>query len=88
MATDRLITWLQGSIVNPTITLLFAAALVYFIWGVAEYITKSSDSKAREEGKKHMIWGIVGMAIMVSAFAILSLALNTFGIDKPTKVNF
>ena len=70
-------------VVNPIIAILFAVALAYFLWGVAVFVGKSGESAAREEGKKHIIWGLIGMAIMVSAFAILRIALNTFGIAPP-----
>jgi len=34
-----------------------------------------------EEGKKHMLWGIVGMFIMASVYGIIALLDNTFDLD-------
>jgi len=33
----------------------------------------------RTAGKQHMIWGIIGMAIMVSVFGIINLIMSTIG---------
>jgi FtsH-binding integral membrane protein len=68
-------------IINPLIVLLFTAALVYFVLGLFK-LMKKDDSKALEEGKQHMLWGIVGMAIMVSVFGIMSFITTTIGVGK------
>ena len=58
-------------ILNPTITLMFAAALLFFVWGLVQYIQHADDPGKRKEGSMHMIWGLVGLFIMFSAVAIL-----------------
>lgn len=60
-------------IVNPLIKLLIGLALVVFLWGVAQFIYGAGEDKTREEGKKHIIWGLVGLFIMVSAIGIENL---------------
>jgi uncharacterized membrane protein YjfL (UPF0719 family) len=37
--------------------------------------------------KSHMLWGILGMVIMISVFGILSLIMNTFGIENKGSSN-
>ena len=48
-----------------------------FLWGVVEFVARSNDDTAREKGKKHIVWGIIGLFIMLSAFGILNLICNT-----------
>ncbi len=67
-------------IINPLIILLFALALVYFLYGVVEFLSTNAD-KDRTTGKNHMLWGIFGMFIMISVFAILRIIANTIGAD-------
>jgi nitrogen fixation-related uncharacterized protein len=74
-------------IVNPVIFLMFAVALVVFLWGVAEFLRNSNDASSQEKGKSHILWGLIGMAIMVSAFAIIRVALGTFAIPTPSSIN-
>lgn len=68
-------------ILFPTIALLSAVALLVFLWGVAEYFMNATSDQGREQGVKHITWGIIGLVIMLSAFAILKIAAGTFGLD-------
>ncbi len=67
-------------IINPIIGLLFALAMVFFLWGGAMFIFQADDPKARETGRRHLLFGVFGMFIMVFVVAILSVLTNTFGI--------
>jgi len=67
-------------IINPLITLLFAIAMVYFIWGVVEFIMGAGSEEKRATGRRHMIWGIVGMAIMAGVWGIIRVILGTLGV--------
>lgn len=82
MTLEVFLATLANVIVNPLIRLLFAVALVVFLWGVFEYIKDSDSSDGREKGKKHIIWGIIGLLIMVSAYSIINIALETFGLNE------
>jgi uncharacterized membrane protein len=72
------------NIVNPIITLFLIGALVLFVFGIFEFIKGADNDEARNKGKQHMIWGIVGLFIMVSVFAIIRVLLDTFGINLPS----
>ncbi len=69
-------------ILYPLIALLFALALFIFIYGCFEYIRHSADSSAHETGRMHILYGIIGMFVMLVAFSILSIAANTFGLNN------
>ena len=77
-ATD-LITKVKTNIFNPLITLGFGVALIIFLWGVAEAIRNARSDEGRTTGRTHMLWGIFGMFIMVSAFGIMNLICQTIG---------
>jgi hypothetical protein len=66
---------------------MFAVAFVIFLWGVAQYIRNSNSPDANKTGRDHMIYGIIGMAIMVSAFAIIKIVIGTFDIPAPDIIN-
>ena len=70
-------------ILNPIIVLMFAVALLVFIWGVFQFISNATENSAREDGKRNMLWGIVGMFIMVSVYGIIRVILSTFGFSGP-----
>lgn len=85
-AANRLIIKFAEVIVNPAIIVMFAVAFLVFLWGLAEYLRNSSQAGGKNDGKDHIIWGLVGMVIMVSAFAIIRILLSTFGIDVPDTI--
>lgn len=74
---------LNQAILFPLITLLLTIALVVFLYGCFLFIAGAGNEEARSRGKRHILWGIVGMLVMVSAYAILNIAANTFGIAVP-----
>jgi hypothetical protein len=73
----RLIDSIEFLIIIPLIKLLFAAGLVFFFWGLAQFIMNADSDEGRTKGKQHMIWGIVGMFIMIGAYAIINILTNT-----------
>ena len=75
---------LTSVIINPLIALIFAAGLLVFIWGIVEYIWGlSTDTKGKEKGKQHMLWGIIGMFVMAVSYTILKIIAGTLGVSLP-----
>lgn len=63
-------------IINPFIYLMIGVATLVFFWGVAEMLRNLDNDKARENGKRHMFWGIIGLTIMVCVLGIYQLVKN------------
>lgn len=76
---------LVSEVLNPLIVLLFAIATVLFLWGVAEFIRNAPDSEGRKQGINHMIWGVVGIAIMLSVWGIMGIIADTLGVSLPSR---
>jgi hypothetical protein len=76
-------------ILNPIITLLFALATVYLIYGIVKFLSSDAGDKgsSREEAKKAILWGLVGMVIMFSVFGLIKFVLDTFGITQDVPAN-
>jgi len=64
------------STLNTVIMLLFVLVTLYFIWGVVKYVSAAGDEAKLKAGKQHMIWGIIGMAVMAGAWGIVNLVVN------------
>lgn len=75
-----LLNKILDNIVIPIIFLLIAVGVVYFLWGVVVFIQNADNPEKREEGYKHMIWGIIGIFIMVSARGIVNIITSTMGV--------
>lgn len=75
------ITRIFDNIITPMITVLFFLATAVMLYGLVEYLAKSSSEEGRSDGRRHMLWGVIGLAIMFSAVAIVRLICGFF--DNP-----
>lgn len=69
-----------ANVLNPVIGLLFALAMLYFFWGLFKFISNTADEDGRAEGKRVIVNGLIGMAVMFSVFGIVRLIVNTLEI--------
>jgi len=58
---------------NIFIGVLFTLVTVYFFWGIVEFVrsTGAGNEEGIKKGKSHMLWGIIGMAVMGAAWEIV-----------------
>ena len=80
---NNLIGKINEQIIAPIILLLFVLSLAIFFWGVADYIRGSGNEEVRKVGRDHLLWGIIGIFIMVSAWAIIKILLSSIGAPDP-----
>jgi hypothetical protein len=73
---------IQGFILQPLIYLIFAVAIVYFLYGVLTYVRKGGDEDDRRAGKEMMIYGIIAIAVMVSVYGLINLVTGTFKLEE------
>lgn len=66
-------------IVNPAILLIFSLGFATFMFGMLQFMWSLNSGEVSQKGKNHMIWGVVGMFLMVSAYGIISIIDETFG---------
>lgn len=87
MDIDTLILKINKNIVNPFIAFLFVLATLLFLYGLFQFFFADKvggaegGATARETGKRHMVWGLVGMFLMISVFGIMRVIVNTLGAD-------
>lgn len=61
------------------IPLLFAVAILVFIYGIVKFIG-NEESAEKEDGKQFMMWGIIALAVMFSVWGLVEILGNTFGV--------
>ena len=71
---------LQDNVLGPLEMILFAAGLLLFVWGLVKFLWNIGEGGDQTEGKDHMLWGIIGMTIMISIWGIITLIDNTFNL--------
>ncbi len=81
-AAQQLILNINSTIVNPLVVVIFTFALAAFLWGVRGYVSNADNPEARATGANQILWGIIGMALMLMSFTIVRIVVHTFGLDK------
>ena len=76
---QRIITY----IVDPAILLIFSIGFLLFIWGLVVFISNPEDAAKRKTGLQHMVWGILGMFIMIASEGIIKIVIGTFDLQVP-----
>jgi Na+-driven multidrug efflux pump len=78
---DGFIERVNTVIVNPLIILFFAIAFMLFFAGLLRFFfQRDQSSDEAKKGRRHMLWGIIGMFIMMSVFGIMAAIKNTLGV--------
>mgnify|MGYP003394710976 CR=1 FL=1 len=80
MKSDQVIARLVDNILQPIVYLLFAVAITVFFWGIFQLIRGADSEDELKTGKRHLLWGLIGLLIMFGALGILMIIKNTFGI--------
>jgi hypothetical protein len=78
---STLIGRFESYIINPALLVLFAAGFLLFVFGLVEFMVTMGRGGESDEGKQHMLWGVIGMLIMVSVYGIIALLNNTFNLQ-------
>lgn len=75
---------LEDAILFPVMSLMMSLAFLLFLWGAYQFLANADNDEGRKTGRTHMLYGIIGMLVMLSALAILKIAAGTFGVDVPS----
>ena len=79
MSITELIDRIKTNIFQPAIQFLFVLATVIFIWGVVQYVIAGGSQDKTQAAKNVMLWGIIGLTIMSSAWGIVKIFAQFFG---------
>lgn len=68
--------------INPIVALIFSLGMLVFFWGLVEFMWKADSATAWETGGKHIMYGLVGMLIMVAVWGVIAMVTNTLGLQR------
>lgn len=71
---------LTSTLLVPLGGLLITAIFVVFVWGLVKYVY-SLGEKEKVEGRWMMVWGIIALFVMASAWGLVRAINETLGID-------
>ena len=71
-------TGVIGAISTSVVPVIFAFAFAAFVWGVMKYFfINVGDEAKREEGRQFVLWGVLGMVVLFSVWALVNILLST-----------
>ena len=75
----QLISQIANNIIKTLLGLVGIFAMIGFIWGGVTWMTSYGDTAKIERGKKMMIWGVVGLIVIFSSYAIANYIFEAIG---------
>ena len=72
-----------GGLLNAVIPLIIGLAFVVFLWGIYKYVSAASG-EGKEGARETIIYGIIGLFVMLAAWGLVNVLLNTFNLDTAT----
>ena len=79
---NSIFTFIKG-VLNTVLPLIIALAVVVFVWGIFQYVV-AADEEKKKEAQSKIIYGVVGLFVMVSVWGLVNILVNTFGITNST----
>ncbi len=79
MTGEQVLQNVVTEIFNPLYKLAVGIAILYFLYGVFRFILDMNEPEKKNFGKSHLLWGTVGLFIILSVGGILKFFSQTLG---------
>ena len=70
-----------NGILNAIIPFVISLAVVVFIIGIFRYII-AGDEESKKGAKSLILYGIIGIFVMISVYGLVNILVNTLGLEK------
>ncbi len=78
-SNDQILQNIVAYVFTPLYQAVVGVAFLYFLYGVVRFLLDMKDPEQKNIGKSHLLWGTIGLFIILSAGAILRLFNDIFG---------
>ncbi|OHA15707.1 MAG: hypothetical protein A3A10_01925 [Candidatus Tagabacteria bacterium RIFCSPLOWO2_01_FULL_42_9] len=83
---EDVISTVRG-IVDAIIPLFMVVAVAVFLWGIIQYITSAGDEEKRKSAQGYIVYGLIGLFVMVAFWGIIKVVSSTFGVQEGGTIN-
>lgn len=63
------------------IPFLGTVAFLVFVWGIARFIKSAGSEKEIKDSKNLVIWGIIGLFVLIAIWGIIAFLRSEFGFN-------
>lgn len=71
-----------GGVISKALGIIGSLALVVFVYGGFLWLTSAGNADRVQSGGQAMLWAAIGIFIVFSSYAILSLVLQGLGVSQ------
>lgn len=68
-------------IVDTIVPLFMVVAVAVFLWGIIRYITAAGDEEKKKAAKDYIVYGLIGIFVMIAFWGIIQVVATTFGVE-------
>lgn len=85
----RMINSFNSNILQNSVLLLSALALVVFLFSLVSFLVKRAkgDTQSLKNDKEAMLWGLIALFVLVSVWGIIRFAQDMIGISGDNNIN-
>lgn len=70
------------SVLKALLPVIIGVAVIVLMVGIIRYITAGEDEEKRTKARGLMIYGIIGLFVMVSVWGLVAFLGSAFGIER------
>jgi hypothetical protein len=78
MNGDQVLEKVITEVFSPLYALVASISFIYFLYGVVMFIINMNDPEKKNMGKSHLLWGTIGLFIILSVGGILKFFNEIF----------
>ncbi len=72
-----------SNLFGAILPVLIAFGVLYFTWGIIQYVVAGGE-EAKKKGKDSIVYGIIGLAVIVGVWGLVNIVTTTFGLNNVT----
>jgi TRAP-type C4-dicarboxylate transport system permease small subunit len=78
MSGEQVLSSVITEIYEPIYQAVVGVSIIYFIYGAAKYVLDLNNPEKQTFGKSHLLYGMIGMFIILSVGGILDFLSGIF----------
>jgi len=75
------------TVLNWLIPFLVVVAVFIIIWGAFQFVVSAGDPEKRKEGRDKILWGVVGVTVMLTVWGLVNILRNSFTIWEASPIS-
>jgi uncharacterized membrane protein len=67
------------TVLGYVLPIVIVLGVIWVIWGIIQFVT-NTDEEERSKAKMHILYGIIGLFVIISIFGLVGFVQNLLGV--------